>query len=71
MKSPEMPEKVESPDELADLIDSLMNQGSGHVNIASQEGGEILVDTVNTTACCANGACMQPTENAIDEDMMK
>lgn len=59
-----------NPQELADLIDSLMAGGSGHVNIKSDDGeSEIKVDIVNSTDYCGNkGACCQPTENAIDED---
>ena len=57
-----------SPEELADLIDQLMAQGSGHVNIAAGESG-VRVDTVKSNDCgTSKGACCQPTENAIDED---
>ena len=59
-----------SPEELADLIDTLMSQGSGHVNITSgSDNNGIRVDTVKSTDICGvKGACCQPTENAIDED---
>ena len=59
-----------TPDELADLIDQLMAQGSGHVNITSDNSGDGLkVDTVKSTDICGvKGACCQPTENAVDED---
>lgn len=59
-----------NPQELADLIDSLMAGGSGHVNIKSTDDeSEIKVDIVNSTDYCGNkGACCQPTEDAIDED---
>lgn len=64
------PEDKNSPAELADLIDKLMAQGSGHVNIISGENGsELKVDTVKSTDICGTkGACCQPTENAIDEE---
>ena len=64
------PVNANSPEELADLIDRLMSQGSGHVNIISGENGaELKVDTVKSTDMCgAKGACCQPTENAIDEE---
>ena len=63
----ETPEKKNSPAELADLIDQLMSQGSGHVNIVSGNGSELKVDTVKSTDICGKkGACCQPTENAID-----
>lgn len=63
------PESKSSPEELADLIDKLMSQGSGHVNIVSENGSELKVDTVKSTDVCGKkGACCQPTENAIDEE---
>lgn len=64
------PVNANSPEELADLIDQLMSQGSGHVNIISGENGtELKVDTVKSTDMCGTkGACCQPTENAIDEE---
>ena len=30
--------KAQNPDELVDLIDSLMSDGTGHVNIFSNDG---------------------------------
>lgn len=63
-------ENFSSPEQLADLIDELMADGSGHVNIksAGSETG-IKVDIVNSTDYCGNkGACCQPTENAADDD---
>ncbi len=58
------------PQALADLIDSLMADGSGHVNIISDEdSSELKVNVVNSTDYCGNkGACCQPTENSIDDD---
>ena len=54
--------------ELAELIDRLMEQGSGHVNIVGN-GSELKVDTLRSTDICGRkGACCQPTENAIDEE---
>ena len=62
------PVNANSPEELADLIDRLMSQGSGHVNIVGN-GTELKVDTVKSTDMCGTkGACCQPTENAIDEE---
>ena len=64
----DIPVNANSPEELADLIDRLMSQGSGHVNIVGN-GTELKVDTVKSTDMCgAKGACCQPTENAIDEE---
>ena len=59
-----------TPEELADLIDQLMAQGTGHVNIMSNdEGTGLRVNTVKSTDICGvKGACCQPTENAVDED---
>ena len=70
MITPDMLNKTDDPDELADLIDQLMAQGSGHVNIVSQEDGNGLkVNTVKSTDVCGTkGACCQPTEDAVDAD---
>lgn len=57
-------ESGKTPAELADLIDSLMDGGSGHVNIsASDTDGTLTVNTVKSTDVCGvKGACQQPTE---------
>ncbi|MDE5621362.1 MAG: hypothetical protein K2O29_07635 [Ruminococcus sp.] len=69
MMNPDMLGKTDNPEELADLIDKLMAQGSGHVNIAADTNGEgMKIDMVNSTDCGAKGACMQPTETSIDPD---
>ncbi len=59
-----------TPEEIAELIDKLMSQGSGHVNITSDNDGEGLkVDTVKSTDVCGvKGACCQPTEDAVDNE---
>ncbi len=63
MMTPHILGKSDNPEELADLIDKLMAQGSGHVNIAFDADGEGLkVNTANRTDCGAKDACMQPTE---------
>lgn len=60
----------QTPSELADLIDSLMEGGSGHVNVsASVSDGTLTVDTVKSTDICGvKGACQQPTEFFDDDD---
>ncbi|MCQ2460407.1 MAG: hypothetical protein MJ081_08575 [Ruminococcus sp.] len=60
----------ENPEELADIIDSLMSQGNGHVNVVRTEDGEgIAINTVKSTDCSGKkGACCQPTEFDDDED---
>ena len=70
MITPDMLSKTDDPDELADLIDQLMSEGSGHVNIVTNEGDDGLkVNTVKSTDICGTkGACCQPTEDAIDAD---
>ncbi|MBP3762117.1 MAG: hypothetical protein J6I55_11730 [Ruminococcus sp.] len=66
--NPDIIKNADNPEELADLIDALMAQGSGHVNIQSGDGG-ITVNTVRSTDCSGTkGACCQPTENAVDDD---
>ena len=69
MITPDKLGKSDDPSELADLIDQLMAQGSGHVNITSGSGVELKVDTVKSTDICGKkGACCQPTESAVDEE---
>ena len=65
------PEDKRSPAELADLIDQLMSQGSGHVNIVSGGNGtELKVDTVKSTdICVTKGACCQPTELEPEDEL--
>ena len=62
--------KTDDPSELADLIDQLMAQGSGHVNIVSDNSGDGLkVNTVKSTDICGTkGACCQPTELEPEDD---
>lgn len=55
--------------ELADLIDLLIEKGSGHINITADESNEISVKTICSTECSGkNNACCQPTEYLDDED---
>lgn len=49
--------------DLASMIDQLMMQGNGHVNIkVNEDNDSINVETTNSTECQAIGACMQPNE---------
>ena len=58
-----------APSELADLIDRLMENGSGHINIKAEDIGGFSVQTVKSTDCGgAKGACCQPTEFADEDD---
>ncbi|MCR5016020.1 MAG: hypothetical protein K6A75_05545 [Ruminococcus sp.] len=59
-----------SPEELAELIDKLFSQGSGHINVTYDDNGDGLkVDTVKSTDICGvKGACCQPTEEAVDNE---
>jgi hypothetical protein len=70
MITPDILGKTDDPSELADLIDQLMAQGSGHVNIASDSSGNGLkVNTVKSTDICGTkGACCQPTELEPEDD---
>ena len=64
----DIPVNANSPEELADLIDRLMSQGSGHVNIVGN-GSELKVNTVKSTDICGTkGACCQPTELEPEEE---
>ena len=57
-------------DELVDLLDRLMEQGSGHVNLTAGEGEGISSETQNPSACqTGNCACREPTlHQGIDDD---
>ena len=70
MITPDKLGSTDDPAELADLIDQLMSQGSGHVNIESNENGEGLkVATVKSTDCSGKkSACCQPTELEPEDD---
>lgn len=69
MITPDMLTPTDKPEELAELIDKLMSQGNGHVNIDVIEGGTGLrVDTVTSRDCGKKGACMQPTELETDDE---
>ena len=59
-----------SPEELAELIDKLFSQGSGHINVTYDDNGYGLkVNTVKSTDICGvKGACCQPTEDAVDNE---
>lgn len=61
---------AQTPEELADLIDSLIDSGTGHINVTAVSGdGSLAVDTVKSTDICGiRGACQQPTEFFDDED---
>lgn len=68
MTEKKLPVQQDDASELADLIDKLMSEGSGHINIKT-DGSIVTVDTVNSTECSGNkGACCQPTELDEDED---
>ena len=69
MITPDMLGKTDDPSELADLIDKLMEQGSGHVNIVSGNDSELKVNTVKSTDVCGTkGACCQLTELEPEDD---
>ena len=46
-------------EELVQLLDSLMEGGTQHIDLSA--GAEMQVRTVNSTAFCQNGACAVPT----------
>ena len=70
MITPDKLGKSDDPSELADLIDQLMAQGSGHINVTYDDNGDGLkVNTVKSTDICGvKGACCQPTEDAVDNE---
>ena len=52
-------------EELAALLDSLMEGGTQHIDLTV--GAETQIRTVNSTAFCQNGACAVPTLGDDDE----
>lgn len=56
--------------ELADIIDELMKNGSGHINISVNEDGKgIAVKTMKSNDCSGHkGACCQPNEPSDDDE---
>ena len=57
-------------DELVEMIDRLMSQGSGSLVVNIDESGEgISVSTANSKDCATGqSACMQPNEKCEDDD---
>ncbi len=61
--------KQYTEDELVEMLDKMMSEGTGHVNIvANDESSNIEISTVKSNDCSKNTACMQPNEKAPDED---
>lgn len=57
-------------DELVDMIEKLMEDGSGHLTISEDDlmGGDMSVKTYRSMDCSkGNMACCQPTEFIEDE----
>jgi hypothetical protein len=63
------PNKADSVDELVDMIEQLMEDGSGHLVFTEQDEQDGLqVNTYRSMDCAiGNQACCQPTE-LMDED---
>lgn len=57
-----------NPQELAELIDSLMSEGSGHINVIVNDEEDMTFNVIRSNEYCGKGACCQPTENAIDDE---
>ena len=55
-------------DELVEMIDRLMTDGSGSLVINVDENGSgIKVSTTGSKDCGIQGACMQPNEKSEDD----
>lgn len=67
-----MDENQQEVDRLVELLDRLMENGSGHVNFTAVEGEGVSCQTLNTSACQGgNCACREPTlHQGIDEDTL-
>lgn len=55
-----------TPDELVELIDRLMSEGTQHLNLES--GEQTIVHTFNTTECGKLGACAVPNLGEDEEE---
>ncbi|MDD6268755.1 MAG: hypothetical protein PUA84_01685 [Oscillospiraceae bacterium] len=64
------PENKQQEDDIVEMIERLMSQGTGHVTVTPEEleNGGIKVDTYRSMDCSkGNMACCQPTE-FLDEE---
>ncbi|MBR3901116.1 MAG: hypothetical protein IKJ60_06165 [Ruminococcus sp.] len=50
-----------NPQELAELIDSLMSEGSGHINVIVNDEEDMTLNVIRSNEYCGKGACCQPT----------
>lgn len=62
----------ERVDELVAMIDELMANGDGHVNVnageAAAKEGTLNVQTVRSSDCTMLGACCQPNEKSPEDE---
>lgn len=60
-------------DDIVSMLDSLMENGHGHVDVTvdpEKEAGEATVETQNSLACKGNMACSVPTLlEGMDEEL--
>lgn len=66
MVTPEDEEK--RVEELVSMIDRLMAEGDGHVNVSAGEGGEDMSVSTCRSSDCGTGACCQPNEEAPEDE---
>lgn len=58
----------EQIDELVAMLDGLMDEGKGHINVTFGEGEGMKVETTSTSDCGTNMACCQPTEKSPEDE---
>ena len=61
-----LPEEESQADELVQMLDRLMSEGTQHVNLTV--GAQTRIQTVNSTECGPKGACAVPNFELNDED---
>ncbi len=60
--------KNNNVDELVEMIDKLMGEGNGHINVIVDENEERIKVETSKSNDCGLGACSQPTELEEEND---
>ena len=59
---------MNNPNNPQELAESLMSEGSGHINVIVNDEEDMTLNVIRSNEYCGKGACCQPTENAIDDE---
>ncbi len=58
-----MPKAMSKVSDLVSTIDRLMQQGTAHINVLTNDDREGISVHEQKPGCAVSGACCQPTEN--------